>query len=128
MTLHWLDFVLAPNVNYLHQNIINDIQEKELSQIESQFASIDPNEHDADRKYLELYKNYVSHLKKMATHTPHRIKRFMPIEMMAKAQINDRRKYKELRTPILREWEIQYSKLEKVLTEISENAKKHVKK
>ncbi len=123
-TLHWLDLVLDPDVNSLHQNIINDIQEKELNELESRFAAINPNENDADRKYLEVYKDYVSHFERLATHTPRIRVQYMPIEEMANAQIKDRQNHEELRTSILREWETQQSRLKTILSQIEANAKK----
>lgn len=123
-TLHWLDFVLDPDVNSLHQNIINDIQEKELDEIESRFAAINPNEKDADRKYLEVYIDYVSHFERLATHTPRIRVQYLPIEDMANAQIKDRQSHEELRTSILREWETQQSRLKTILSQIEANAKK----
>lgn len=123
-TLHWLDLVLDPDVNSLHQNIINNIQEKELNELESRFAVINPNEKDADRKYLEVYKDYVSHFERLATHTPRIIVQYMPIEDMANAQIADRQNHEELRTSILREWETQQSRLKTILSQIEANAKK----
>lgn len=123
-TLHWSDLVLDPDVNSLHQNIINDIQEKELNELESRFAAINPNEKNADRKYLEVYKDYVSHFERLATHTPRIINRYMPIEDMANAQIKDRQNHEELRTSILREWETQHSKLKTILSQIEANEKK----
>ena len=123
-TLHWLDFVLDSDVNSLHQNIINDIQEEELNELESRFAAINPNENDADRKYLEVYKDYVSHFERLATHTPRIRVQYMPIEEMANAQIKDRQNHEELRTSILREWETQQSRLKTILSQIEANAKK----
>lgn len=123
-TLHWLDIILDPDRNSLHQNIINDIQEKELNELESRFAAINPNENDADRKYLEVYKDYVSHFERLATHTPRIRVQFMPIEEMANAQIKDRQNHEELRTSILREWETQQSRLKTILSQIEANAEK----
>lgn len=123
-TLHWLDLILDPDVNSLHQNIINDIQEKELNELESRFAAINPNEKDADRKYLEVYKDYVSHFERLATHTPLKREQYIRIEDMANTQIADRKKHEELRTSILREWETQQSRLRTILSNIDDNAKK----
>lgn len=124
-TLHWLDIVLDPDVNSLHQNIINDIQEKELDELASRFNAINPNEKDADRKYLEIYRNYVSHFERLARHIPRiRVHQYMPIEDMANAQIADRKKHEELRTSILQEWETQQLRLRTILSNIDDNAKK----
>jgi len=123
-TLHWLDLVLDPDVNSLHQNIINDIQKKELDDLEARFSAINPNEKDAERNYLIIYKEYVSHFERLATHIPKIIVHALPIEDMATAQINERQKHEELRTSILREWEAQRTKLQNVLSLISDNAKK----
>lgn len=123
-TLHWLDIVLDPDVNSLHQNIINDIQEKELDELASRINAINPNEKDADRKYLEIYRNYVSHFERLARHTPRIRVQYMPIEDMANAQIADRKKHEELRTSILREWETQQLRLRTILSNIDDNAKK----
>ena len=116
-TLHWLDLVLDHDVNSLHQHIINDIQKQELGKLEARFYVINPNEIDADQKYLEIYKDYVYHFKRLMIHTPLVIKRFNPIEKMAEAQISDRILHEELRTSILREWEVQYSQLDSIFTE-----------
>lgn len=123
-TLHWLDLVLDPDVNSLHQNIINDIQEKELGELRSRFNAINPNEKDADRKYLEVYKDYVSHFERLATHIPRIRVQDLQIEQMAEAQIADRKNHDELRTSILREWEAQQSRLETILSKITENGRK----
>ena len=123
-TLHWLDLVLDPDVNSLHQNIINDIQEKELDELVSRFNAINPNEKDAERKYLAVYKDYIRHFERLATHTPRIRVQYMPIEDMANAQIEDRKKHDELRTSILREWETQQSRLRTILSNIEDNAKK----
>ncbi|MCM1139985.1 MAG: hypothetical protein NC453_15575, partial [Muribaculum sp.] len=123
-TLHWLDIILDPDVNSLHQNIINDIQQKELDELVSRFNAINPNEKDADRKYLAVYKDYIQHFERLATHTPLKIVTYMPIEDMANAQITDRKKHEELRTSILIEWETQQSRLRTILSNIDDNAKK----
>ena len=123
-TLHWLDIVLDPDVNSLHQNIINDIQQKELDELATQFNAIDPNEKDADQKYLAVYKDYIRHFERLATHTPRITIQYMPIEDMANAQIADRKKHEELRTSILREWQTQQSRLRTILSNIDDNAKK----
>ncbi len=123
-TLHWLDIELDPDVNSLHQNIINDIQQKELDELASRFNAINPNEKDADRKYLAVYKDYIRHFERLATHTPRIRVQYMPIEDMANAQIEDRKKHEELRTSILREWETQQSRLRTILSNIDDNAKK----
>lgn len=123
-TLHWLDIILDPDVNSLHQNIINDIQQKELDELVSRFNAINPNEKDADRRYLAVYKDYIQHFERLATHTPRIRVRYMPIEDMANAQIADRKKHEEIRTSILREWETQQSRLRTILSNIDDNAKK----
>ena len=123
-TLHWLDIVLDPDVNSLHQNIINDIQQKELDALATQFNAINPNEKDADQKYLAVYKDYIRHFERLATHTPRIRVQYMPIEDMANAQIADRKKHEELRTSILREWQTQQSRLRTIMSNIDDNAKK----
>lgn len=123
-TLHWLDIVLDPDVNSLHQNIINDIQQKELDELATQFNAINPNEKDADQKYLAVYKDYIRHFERLATHTPRIRVQYMPIEDMANTQIADRKKHEELRTSILREWQTQQSRLRTIMSNIDDNAKK----
>lgn len=124
-TMYWLDIIKDPSLNSLHQNIINDIQEKELNIIESKFNKIDPNDRDAEEQFLSVYTDYVTHFEKLSHHIPRIFVAYLPIEEIADKYIADWKKYPELQKEIFLEWKVQRDKLSSLKDTIRFNAKKY---
>ena len=122
-TLYWLDKILDPSEESLHQRIINDIQNKELGAIKSRFSQVNPNSRTAESEYLSIYTDYVYHFAKLSKHFPRKIFPYIPIETTAENYISDRRRHDELQKEIFLEWQVQHDRLEYIKSSILNKAK-----
>lgn len=122
-TLYWLDKIIDPSVESLHQRIINDIQAKELDEIERRFNQVNPTSRIAESEYLSIYKDYINHFVKLSKHFPRIICEYIPIETTAENYISDRRSHDELQTEIFLEWQVQHDRFEDIKSSILNKAK-----